>query len=252
MKLALVTGASSGLGKAVATLLAEQNVPLFLTARDEKRLRAVQKELEQKVPVTVHVADLSKREERAGLIQQIRALAPDLVVNNAGFGLYGEALLHATEKNLELVEVDVNALVEITLEAARTLIAQKREGTIINVSSVAAFFTYPTFALYAASKGFVKQFSAALDSELESQGVHVLTFCPGQIATPFRTAASGKPSPTKTDWKTLSVEKAATALLKQAKSMKSVYVFDARYRVFLFLSRLLPPSMIQKILPSKI
>ncbi len=236
-KLALITGASSGLGKALAQKLAAQGIPLLLTARDTERLLEVQKQVN--VPVTLHAADLAKHEQRQGLISLMREKGPDLIINCAGFGLYGEVLSHTTAESLEMIEVNVQALVEISIEGARILKAQNDKGTIVNIASAAAFLTYPTFCIYAATKAFVNQFSQGLDAELSPAGIRVLSSCPGQIETDFQRRASKGFYQKKAFW-AMSVEKAAQLIWQQIEQGRSQYTFDWRSKVAITLLGLFP------------
>jgi uncharacterized protein len=245
MKLALVTGASSGLGKALCQALSTQNIPLILVARNEHALNNLA--LELPTPAEIHRADLSEPTERKGLIHLIEKRQPDLVINNAGFGLYGDALAHPLSDLDEMIEVNIQALMEITLATARTLSQSGKKGTILNVSSAAAFFYYPTFSVYAATKAFVNQFSRAMDVELKSQGIRVLTVCPGQIDTEFRKRASSG-FPQERDRRTMSPEKAAALIIKQIEQGKSFNIIDWRYKCLIALTRLLPNCLLEKIL----
>ena len=239
--LALVTGASSGLGKALSLALAKQNVPLILVARREDLLHALASELP---PSTiVHRCDLSNPNDRKALIQLIHEKAPDLVINNAGFGLYGLTLSQPLSELKEMVDVNIQALMEVTLEGARALQNSKRKGTILNISSAAAFFPFPTFSVYAATKAFVNCFSEGLDAELQPRGIRVLTVCPGQVDTNFRKRAS-KGFPQKKDKLTMTPEKAATLILEQIKKGRALSIIDWRYRILVALGKLLPKRVI--------
>ena len=242
---ALVTGATSGLGKALCYLLASKNIPLILSGRNEEELEELKQTLQ--VPVRTCKADLSVPEERKKLLALIDEYVPDLVVNNAGFGLYGEALAHTTQEQLEILEVDGKALLEITLEAARALKNEGKPGTILNVSSAASFFVFPNFSVYAATKAFVNQVSMGLDEELKPYGIRVLTACPGQIKTGFRIRAS-KSHPQKSCRRAMSAKSAAEYLWHQIQTGKQIYTFDARYWLVILLSRLVPKSLVQKTL----
>jgi short-subunit dehydrogenase len=243
--LALVTGATSGLGKALCHLLASKNIPLLLTARDPARLEELKRTLS--VPVTCYAADLSRKEERKGLLELIATQSPDLILNNAGFGLYGDALTHSTAEHLDMLEVNASALLEISLEAARALIANNKIGTILNISSAAAFFSYPTFSVYAASKAFVLHFSKSFDPEVAPHGIRVLCACPGQIATDFQKRAS-KTRPQKKMSLMMSAEKAAACIWSQIEKQQAVHIFDWRYQILVFVGRLLPERWTQKAL----
>lgn len=242
---ALVTGATSGLGKALCQLLASKNIPLIITGRDEEELKNLGQLLT--VPVITLPANLSKEEDRKKVIDLIREYTPDLVINNAGFGLYGEALSHTTEEQMDILRVNGNAVLELTLEAARSLKTAGKPGTILNISSAAAFFVFPRFSVYAAVKGFVKQFSMALDIELSPYGIRVLTACPGQIKTAFRARAS-KGRSQRPGRYAMCLKSAAEHIWHQIQTGKRVFVFDKRYQLMVFLSRWAPECLVQKFL----
>jgi uncharacterized protein len=236
--LALVTGASTGLGKELSRALAAKGIPLLLAARNEAKLQ----ELAQQLPVTskIYPVDLTEPQERKPFLAWLKEQGPDLIINNAGMGLYGPALSHPTAQQSQLVELDVQALTEITLESARTLLEQKRGGTIMNISSAAAFFLYPNHSLYAASKAFVNVFSQSLDFELKPRGIRVLASCPGRIDTEFSLRASGgAPEKTSALW-IMRPETAAQLILKQIESGNPLEIIDARYKCFVALGKLLP------------
>lgn len=245
MNLALVTGASSGLGKAISLLLARNNYALILTGRDRDALLELKNSLN--TPVEIFACDLESQEERRHLIGIIKTRAPDLVINNAGFGLYGEALDYETERQSEMLEVNAKAVLEITLESARALLEKKKTGKILNVSSAAAFFSYPSHCVYAASKAFVKQFSLGIDSELKSQGVRVLCACPGKIETDFSRRASGNRK-SKNNLFRMSAEKAARLIFYQIEKEKPLYVFHFPYRLALIFTKLIPRTILDKFL----
>jgi len=244
--LALVTGATSGLGRALCLELARRDIALLLSGRQRDALEKLKGQLS--VPCHIHEGDLTLESSLRTLIAMIHELCPDLVINNAGFGLYGEALTHSTEEQLKIIELNVKALTEITLEAARTLITKKREGTIVNISSAAGYFVYPSFNLYAASKGYVTAFSEAFDAEVAKHNVRVLTVCPGKIATNFRQRASRGLKQEKTVW-SMSAEKAVRLILQQIEKGKAVQIIDWRYRLVVFLAKLLvPQKLLRRIL----
>ncbi len=248
-RLALITGASSGLGKALSYALVKQGIPMILVARNEEKLKKVALDLP---PSThIHTADLTDAEQRKELIKLIRRRQPDLVINNAGFGLYGPTLVHPLSDLCEMVELNVQALMELSVESARVLLKENKKGVIFNVSSAAAFFTTPAFSLYGATKAFVNSFSEGLDAELKSQGVRVLTACPGQIETDFRKRASGD-YPQKKDHITMTPEKAAELILKQIAKAKVLSIIDWRYRVLVPLAKLLPKQLVQAIMKKSV
>lgn len=247
-QLALVTGASSGIGKQLCRILAEEGISLIIAARNVNRLNILAQELSQKVPVTVFPVDLTNRQQRKQLIDKIFEAVPSLVVNSAGFGLYGEALTYETAKSMNMFEVNAATVLELSLEAARAMISANKEGVILNVSSAAAFQIFPYFSVYAATKAFVNSFSESFDAELKSHGIRVLTACPGVVATDFQRRASGED---KGRWVpfSMSVEFAANEIWKQIQKEKSLHTFDWKYRLGTFFGRyFVPKSILANIL----
>lgn len=248
---ALVTGATSGIGEALSFLLASKGINLILVGRDSAKLAHLHKALGAQIEVTTLAADLTDKRDRNKLIELIKKAIPDLVINNAGFGLYGEALSHSTQEQMAILEVNGNAALEISLEASRSLIAKGKNGVILNVSSSAAFHAFPYMAVYAAAKSFIVQFSLAFDSEVQSKGIRVLTACPGMVATQF-SARAAKAQSMKPIGFAMTPQYAAEQIWWQIQKRKPCYIFDWRYRWGTYLSRLLPKKWISAILRSNI
>ncbi|MBV8177368.1 MAG: SDR family oxidoreductase [Mycobacterium sp.] len=179
---ALITGASSGIGEAIALELARRDHQLVLVARRSDRLHAVA----DSVPTKAHVlpADLSSRTDRAALPDRVAALglAPDILINNAG--LSGRALVAKSvpEQQLNLVEVDVAAVVDLCSRFLPGMVERGR-GAVLNVSSLAGFYPLPGQAAYGAAKAFVLSYTESLRSELRDTGVVATALCPGPVAT---------------------------------------------------------------------
>lgn len=240
-RVALVTGASSGLGKALCSLLHEKGYSLLVTAR---------KDLPTEGVIDAVKADLNNPLERQKVVQMIQRHAPDLVINNAGFGLYGEAALLDTGEQTAMAEVNCVALLELTLQAVKALKAANKPGIVMNISSAAGFFVFPTLAVYSASKTFVTQISQILDAEMKSCGIRVLCACPGPIATDFqRRASKGHFLSSESG---ISAEKAAEYVYWQIEKKRGVYIFDWRCRMLVFIAKLLPKSWVQRRLRSSI
>jgi short-subunit dehydrogenase len=187
-KTALVTGASSGIGAAIARQLAAEGVHLVLVARSADKLRALAAQLTSRhgVRASVLAADLGLRGCGALLQGQVQAqgLAIDMLVNNAGFGSYGA--FDGIDPDLEQSEIAVNvaALVDLTHAFLPGMLA-RGQGVILNVASTAAFQPGPYMAVYAATKAFVLSFSEALWAEYRGRGIHVAALCPGAVDTAF-------------------------------------------------------------------
>jgi short-subunit dehydrogenase len=238
-RVALVTGATSGLGQALSCFLQTKGYLVLTTGRQPNSAQ------------NPHYlsADLKNRKDRARIIKWIGFHKPDLIINNAGYGLYGEALNLSTTEQLEVLEVNIMAVYEITLESARMLKQSNKCGTILNISSVAAFLPYPAFNSYAASKACVVNFSQALNYELKTSGIRVLTACPGQISTRFAYKASGGRY-RETDRFSMSLDRAVKMIWKQICQGNAIYIFDWRYRLSLFISKVLPESVLVRFLRS--
>jgi short-subunit dehydrogenase len=237
--LALVTGATSGIGEALSRLLAAQGISLILTGRQDAKLEALRAELSKQVAVSVLVVDLALPKERERLLTVIKEQVPDLVINNAGFGLYGEVLSYSTEEQMAILEVNGAALIELSIAAARTWVSVEKRGVIMNIASAAAFYIFPWFSLYSAVKRMVVQFSQAFDVEMQSYGIRVLTACPGPVATQFRSRASGQPSLMEGSF-SITAEDAACAIWRQIQQGRAVHIFNWKYRLSRFLAHFLP------------
>jgi short-subunit dehydrogenase len=162
-QLALITGASSGIGEELAYLFADEGISLILSGRDQTRLEAVASKCRKKVAVELLVADLATADGRACHCNLIWDKTPDLIVNNAGFGFYGDVLSYPTKVMSQMLDVNCKAVMELTLEGARAMIASKKKGVVLNVSSAAAFQIFPYFAVYAATKTYVNAISQSFD-----------------------------------------------------------------------------------------
>ncbi len=195
---ALITGASSGIGTAFARALPRATA-LLLHGRDRDRLNALAQELALNGrPVRTLVADLTDPEGRYAVIGAAETARVDLVVNNAGIGQLGRVIDNSELREMEMVQVNVAAPVEITRGLLPMLLRQAkdngRRAGIINVASTAAFAPMPLFATYAATKTFLLNYTEALAEELAREPVDVLALCPGATETRFfARAGAGKP-----------------------------------------------------------
>ena len=185
---ALITGASAGLGEEFARQLAVQGANLVLVARSLDKLTSLAASLEQQshVQITVLPADLSSDKEVSRLVEEVksRGLKIDLLINNAGFGIFENFLDAPLQFQMKQVDVNVRALVTLTHAFTPGMVAAKRGG-VINIASTAAFQPLAGADVYAATKAFVLLFSEGLSLELEKSGVRVLASCPGPVATQF-------------------------------------------------------------------
>lgn len=191
-RLALVTGASAGLGSEFARQLAARGMDLVITARREQRLRALAAELSARYAIQVEVlpADLTHPDEVNRLEDYLRvADRLDLLINNAGFGLYGNFSELDRQAQLDMIQVHVNASVRLAHAALPGMIA-RHQGGLVQVASMAAFIPGRKSVLYSATKSFLVAFSQSLQAELKGSGVHVQALCPGFIITEFHDVPS--------------------------------------------------------------
>ena len=183
----LVTGASSGIGTALAGVFAEHGHQLVITARRKSHLDDVASAIAaagHKTPIVIP-ADLAARGGVTRLASALarRNLSPAYIVNNAGFGLYGPAADLDIDEQLEMIDLNCRALTDLSLRFTGSLARHK--GGILNVASIAGFLTGENMALYFASKAYVVSFSLALQRELAPRGVEVSALCPGPVMTGF-------------------------------------------------------------------
>lgn len=198
MKTALITGASGGIGESFARRLAARRQSVLLVARSEAKLAALAGELGQRHGIAAeYVAlDLTKPEASARLFSETerRGLQIETLINNAGFGAMGDFATFDVERELQMIDLNIKALVALT-HRYLGLMRERRSGQIINVASTAAFQPVPYMATYAATKAFVLSFSEALWEENRRFGVRVMALCPGTTDTNFFDAAQSKRPP---------------------------------------------------------
>jgi short-subunit dehydrogenase len=190
---ALVTGASSGIGAAFARAYAARGRHLVLVARREDRLRALAEELRARHGAGVEVCsvDLARPDGAAELLRQVDGLGHEVValVNNAGFGTAGRAFADVpVERSVEMVRLNCDTVVELTARCLPAMLA-RGDGEIVNVGSIAGFQPLGTMALYAASKAFVLNFTLGVWGETRRSGVRVLALCPGDTNTEWEEVA---------------------------------------------------------------
>ncbi len=190
----LITGASSGIGLELAKCFAAEKSNLILVARNRAALETLAAELRRQHLIEVHIitADLARSESPQTIFDELksRGTAVDVLVNNAGFGLHGRFAELPLSRQLEIIQVNVAALVALTGLFLPAMIEQMRGG-ILNVGSVAGFLPGPNMAVYYASKAFVQSFSEALFEELRGTDVCVTNLCPGPTESNFSKVARG-------------------------------------------------------------
>lgn len=192
MKYTLITGASGGIGLAMAQELAKSGLNLVLVARRATELQALKTELETtyKVAVRVYAFDLADVQNATALYQATKAdgLVINGLINNAGVGVYGNFTETSLEQELAMINLNVSSLVSLCKYYGADM-AQQGGGKIMNVSSLLAFLPFPYYSVYSATKAFVQSFSETLAAELSDKNVVVTALCPGPVDTGFTTSA---------------------------------------------------------------
>lgn len=247
---ALITGASSGIGEAFAGKLAALGYDLVLTARRGDRLETLAAHLHAKHGVAVETIPQDLAEVGAASRVAERALRGgpiDLLVNNAGRGMYGAFADLPTDAQLRMIQLNIGALVELTGQLVSPMRARK-SGTIIQIASTAAFQPLPFNAVYGATKSFVLAFGEALAEELRPHGVRVLVVCPGPTATEFMGAAVALSERVAApDFLFMSAEQVVTWTLFGLRFRLAFVVTGMANWLVSLLVRLLPRFLVRKI-----
>ena len=251
---AVVTGASSGIGEAIARELASRGHGVTLVARSEDKLRALADELSSEhgvraEPVACDLTDPASRQRLADDVAS-RGLDVEILVNNAGFGTYAPFTESPREREVEQVRVNTEAVVDLT---SRWLpgMCERGRGAVIVTSSTSAFQPLPGNATYAASKAFALSFAEALHREAGPKGVTVTALCPGPVKTGFQVAsgahdfAATLPKPL---WR--SPEKVAKAAVRGADRGKRVVVPGAPNRLLAAVGRFSPRPVVLRVMDS--
>jgi short-subunit dehydrogenase len=248
----LITGASSGLGAALARVFAAHGHELALVARRQDRLDALADEIAAagRSRPTVLAADLERRDAASVIAAELSAktMEPAVVVNNAGFGLSGAAAAVSRDEQLAMIDVNVRALTELSLMFVDSL--ARYRGGILNVASVAAFLPGPGMAVYYASKAYVLSFSEALHRELSDRGVRVTTLCPGPVPTEFQ-ARSGMQLNAAARALELSAERVAQIGYDGFMRGKRVVVAGINNRIAVSLMRLVPNGLLLRLVDQR-
>jgi short-subunit dehydrogenase len=249
-KYALVTGASKGIGREIASQLAEKGYHLLLIARAETELLQLSAELVQQYGVKVQFlsCDLSEPGAAAKISNWCRDITPSLsvLINNAGYGSWGSFNDLKLETQMNMLQLNVNAVVELTYLLLPVL-KQQESSYILNVSSTAAYQAMPTMALYAASKSFILSFSRALRYELLKTPVSVSCLSPGPTATGFVSRAGLEALADLADKFNMSPASVARIGLKGMFNKKSEIIPGFINKVSVFGATHLPKSLIERI-----
>ncbi len=238
---ALITGASTGIGREIAKVLAERGCELVLCSRDEKKLRELAAELS--VPARVIALDLSVEENCRRLYEETKGDGIDILVNNAGFGVFGQFCRAPLETQLNLIDLNVRAVHTLMFLFLKDFRA-RGNGYVMNVSSVAGFFAGPMMSAYYASKNYVTRLSEAVAEELrrERSRVKISVLCPGPVKTGFNARAG-----VKFNLRSADAHAVAVAAVNGMFAGKLLVTPSLGYRTLVFLSRFLPRALVTRI-----
>ncbi|MFD9698560.1 SDR family NAD(P)-dependent oxidoreductase [Lentzea sp. NPDC059081] len=242
---ALVTGASKGIGRALAVELARRGARVVLLARSEEGLRGLAAEIrDQGGSAEVVVGDLAAADGPDRVVRELRerGLAVDVLVNNAGAGSAGPFLTRPLDAQLSSVALNVDGLLALTHALGADLVA-RGSGGIINVSSTAGFQPMPYQATYAATKAFVLSFTEALAEELRGTGVHVMAAHPGPVATSFFDGTSATIHPIADTPEAVAVRTLDDFARRRSTSYPGRVVTRTLNRTFAWVPRLLPRTV---------
>jgi uncharacterized protein len=248
----LVTGASSGIGEAIVKQLAKDRNDLIIIARREEKLNELKTELEKLYSINVEyiVADLTIEDDLKNVFNRIEQDDIDVLINNAGFGSSGPFVELDIDNELNEIDLNIKALVQLTHSAANSM-AKNKSGTIVNISSIASYQPMVGNAVYGATKSFVTSFTHAISEELNSAGINVLLVCPGLTVSDFHKRSSwieaGKDDSAypKMLWK--DSDEVAKMVVKSIKNHRSVLIPGILNKVIAFTSSSLPGNWTKKI-----
>ena len=238
--IAVITGASSGIGEAYAGAFAQQGYDLLLVARSQDKLEALATGLNKQhgINVTPYPADLTQAEDLRGLTQLLEDKAISVLVNNAGVATIGEFIKREPQRLEEEILLNINAVVQLTRAVLPGMVL-RNAGQVINIASSAAFQPSPFWANYAATKSHVVSFTQALNDEVSGTGVFLQAVCPGPVETGFEHYASdGNLDAPKFIF--ISPETVVRDSLKDLKKKREISIPAAHHRLVMNAGRLLP------------
>jgi len=247
-KWAIVTGASSGIGKALALEFASGGFNVVLTGRNEQALAQVAKDCSARFRVATDIiaAELSRSDSTDRLIAAITAQPREyeILVNNAGFGVNGTFSDTDIQSEIDLLNVQLTAALKLTKTVLPGMIS-RRSGRILNVGSVYCYAPVPFQSVYSASKAFLLSFSAAIRNELAESGVTVTVFCPGITQTEFRSRAG---IAEKNRDSGMTAEAAAQIAFQETMRGKAVVIPGMANRLFVLAAKLLPNTSFTNVI----
>lgn len=246
-KTALITGASGGIGEALALCFAQHGYRLVLIARNEERLQEVAKQCQElsQQGILVIVADLAQKKGAERIYQQVQAaeISVDVLINNAGIGSWGCFSELELREHERLIQINLLAIVRLSYLFLKDM-NTRRQGNIVNIASVYAYSPVPYQAMYAASKAFMMSFSCALSYELRHTGISVNVICPGTTLTGFRKSIVSEEKPNLFSMSATQVAELAYAKIERNKLIEIPGFIN---RLFVFITRIFPMKQLTSI-----
>lgn len=238
---ALITGASSGIGADMARILSEKGYDLILVARNKRKMEVLSKEL--KTNIEIIPMDISSTYNCTELYNMVKKRDIDILINNAGFGLFGHFNTTKLDKELDMIELNIKTVHTLTKLFLKDF-AKKNKGYILNVASSAAFMPGPLMSTYYATKAYVLHLTEAINEELrhDKKNVYVGALCPGPVNTNFNKVAGVSFNLDSLE----SYDVAKYAINKMLKN-KVVIVPGIKIKIGIFILRFLPRSLVRKI-----
>ena len=250
MAAAVITGASTGIGREFARLCAADGYDLILTARSESQLQALAAEIRQATNRTVLIVrkDLSAPAAPRELFEEISrsGMPVDLLINNAGFGLLGLFWELDDRQQIDMIQLNISALTELSRLFLPGFVAQRR-GRILNVASTAAFQPGPLMSVYYASKSYVVSFSEAIHNEARDFGVTVTCLCPGPTITEFQKRAAMGESKLFSSSHVMDAATVARIGLDASKHGKSLVIAGRMNTLMAFMTRFGPRQLMASV-----
>ena len=242
MKTVLITGASSGIGYSLAQVFAENSYNLVLVARRESILFELKEKLEKKYPilVTIEPMDLSIEDNPKKLWEKYKNV--NILINNAGFGDFGDFKSSSLEKEINMINLNISSLVTLTKLFSSSMTTGDK---IVNVGSTAGFQPIPLMSVYGATKSFVVDFTLAIQQEINNP--QIVLFCPGETQTGFQSVA-GRPKSSPLRGKIPSSHEVALNLFKELQKDKNFIIWGRYNKILLFFQRIFPKNIVAKII----
>ncbi|TXG38663.1 SDR family NAD(P)-dependent oxidoreductase [Seonamhaeicola maritimus] len=246
-KTALVTGAASGLGFEFSLLLAADNYNLVMVDIEPLKLEKAKNHIEKQSPISIMtlVKDLSQQNIAIEIFKSLDVTI-DVLVNNAGFGLFGPFNTTNWQRESDMLNLHINTTTQLTKLALKFMVEQGH-GRILNVASLAAFQPGPLMSIYYASKAYILSFSRAISNELKGSGVTVTALCPGQTKTGFQEVVSESAAPNKIKMNIADAKAVAKFGYNAMLKGKTIAIPGIINRLFAFATRFIPRDTVTSI-----